>query len=131
MKLNILTGIDEIAADQWNAVSGTGNPFLRHEFLAALERHGCVGEQHGWLPRHLVACNDDAELIGVVPMYLKDNSYGEFVFDTAWAEAYQRAGLPYYPPTTRNPSSPSPTRQRRDRAFWSIRKPVAIPYQHS
>lgn len=97
MKLDIFNSIDEIPAARWNAVSGTGNPFLRHEFLAALERHGCVGEQHGWLPRHLVACNDDAELIGVVPMYLKDNSYGEFVFDTAWADAYQRAGLPYYP----------------------------------
>jgi predicted N-acyltransferase len=97
MKLTILNSIGEIPADQWNAVSGTGNPFLRHEFLIALERNGCVGEQHGWLPRHLGAFGDSGELIGAVPMYLKDNSYGEFVFDWSWAEAYQRAGLPYYP----------------------------------
>lgn len=97
MKLTLLNGVDEITADQWNAVSGTGNPFLRHEFMAALERNNCLGEQHGWLPHHLAAFDDDGVLIGAVPMYLKDNSYGEFVFDWSWAEAYQRAGLPYYP----------------------------------
>ncbi len=97
MKLRILNSIDDVTAVQWNAVSGTGNPFLRHEFMAALERNGCVGEQHGWLPRHLAAFDDDGTLVGAVPMYLKDNSYGEFVFDGSWAEAYQRAGLPYYP----------------------------------
>ncbi len=97
MKLAILNGIDDITADQWNAVSGTGNPFLRYEFMAALEHNGCVGEQHGWIPHHLAAFDDKGALIGAVPMYLKDNSYGEFVFDGSWAEAYQRAGLPYYP----------------------------------
>ena len=97
MKLTLLNGMNEIPADQWNAVSGTGNPFLRHEFLIALERNGCVGEQHGWLPRHLCAFNDAGMLVGAVPLYLKDNSYGEFVFDGSWAEAYQRAGLAYYP----------------------------------
>lgn len=97
MELAILNGIDDIAADQWNAVSGTGNPFLRHEFMAALEHNGCVGERHGWIPRHLAAFDDKGTLIGAAPMYLKDNSYGEFVFDWSWAEAYQRAGLPYYP----------------------------------
>ncbi len=97
MKLAILNGIDDITADQWNAVSGTGNPFLRHEFLAALERNDCVGEQHGWIPHHLAAFDDKGSLVGAVPMYLKDNSYGEFVFDGSWAEAYQRAGLSYYP----------------------------------
>ncbi len=97
MKLSILNGIDEVDAGAWNAVSGTGNPFLRHEFLAALERNDCLGETHGWLPRHLTAVDDAGTLVGVVPMYIKDNSYGEFVFDWSWAEAYQRAGLPYYP----------------------------------
>ncbi len=97
MKLTLLNSVDEVTADQWNAVSGTGNPFLRHEFMVALERNGCVGERHGWLPRHLTASDDDGTLVGVAPMYLKDNSYGEFVFDWSWAEAYQRAGLPYYP----------------------------------
>jgi hypothetical protein len=78
-------------------VSGTGNPCLRHEFLAALERHGCVGEAFGWLPRHIVTYDDSGSPVGAVPLYLKDNSYGEFVFDWSWATAYERAGMPYYP----------------------------------
>ncbi|WP_455235327.1 GNAT family N-acetyltransferase [Thiogranum longum] len=97
MELQILTSIDAVEAAQWNRVAGTGNPFLRHEFLAALERNGCVGQKHGWLPRHLVAFDAHRALLGAVPMYLKDNSYGEFVFDWSWADAYQRYGLPYYP----------------------------------
>lgn len=97
MELKIQTSINAIDADQWNALAGTANPFLRHEFLHALERHHCVGRVHGWLPRHLLAIDGDGRLTGAVPMYLKDNSYGEFVFDWAWADAYQRAGLPYYP----------------------------------
>ena len=97
MELKIITSIDSLPAEQWNAVAGTSHPFLRFEFLAALERNGCTGEQYGWLPRHLVAFDDDRQLVGAVPLYLKDNSYGEFVFDHAWADAYQRAGLPYYP----------------------------------
>ena len=97
MKLEILSSIDTLQADQWNAVAGTRNPFLRYEFLSALEHNGCTGEQYGWLPRHLAAFDRQRRLIGAVPMYLKDNSYGEFVFDHAWADAWQRAGLPYYP----------------------------------
>ncbi len=96
MQLKVLTSIHEIPPDCWNSVSGTSNPFLRYEFLSALETHQCVGLQHGWLPRHLAAF-ERGQLVGVVPLYLKDNSYGEFVFDWAWADAYQRAGLPYYP----------------------------------
>ncbi len=97
MELKIALSIESIGREQWNAVAGVGNPFLRYEFLAALERHGCVGVQHGWTPRHLVALDTDGRLIGAVPLYLKDNSYGEFVFDWAWADAYQRQGLQYYP----------------------------------
>lgn len=96
MQLKVLTSIAEISGTSWNRVSGTSNPFLRYEFLSALENNQCVGQRHGWLPRHLVAFEQN-RLVGVVPLYLKDNSYGEFVFDWAWADAYQRAGLPYYP----------------------------------
>lgn len=78
-------------------MSGTGSPCVRHEFLVALERHGCVGETYGWLPRHLVAYDETGRPAGVVPLYLKNNSYGEFVFDWSWAEAFQRAGMAYYP----------------------------------
>ncbi len=96
MELRVLSGIDELERDAWNRVTGIDNPFLRYEFLAALENNDCVGPRHGWLPRHLVALEGGLP-VGVVPLYLKDNSYGEFVFDWSWAEAYQRAGLPYYP----------------------------------
>lgn len=96
MRLALHTHLDDIPARAWNALAGDINPFLRHEFLAALERHGCVGTEAGWVPQHL-AVYDGERLLGAAPLYLKDNSYGEFVFDWAWASAYQRAGLPYYP----------------------------------
>ncbi|MEJ2346158.1 MAG: GNAT family N-acetyltransferase [Gammaproteobacteria bacterium] len=97
MRVDVHQSLDDIPADDWNRVAGTGHPFLRHEFLAALEHNHCVGEEFGWLPQHLGAYDDSGALIGVAPLYLKDNSYGEFVFDWAWADAYQRNHLPYYP----------------------------------
>ena len=97
MRTTVIQQIKDIPAEEWNRIAGTGNPFLRFEFLAALEQHQCVGEHHGWLPRHIAAYDDDNKLTGLVPLYLKDNSYGEFVFDWAWADAWHRAGKPYYP----------------------------------
>jgi len=97
MHVTVLDSIDAVSAAEWNALSGNGYPFLRHEFLAALEHTGCVGEKFGWIPNHLAAYDDHGSLLGAVPMYQKLNSYGEFVFDWSWAEAYQQAGLPYYP----------------------------------
>ena len=96
MQLRIVDKLDTIPAADWNALAGDRIPFLAHEFLSALEHHHGVGERYGWLPRHL-AVYDQEKLVGAVPLYLKDNSYGEFVFDWAWADAYQRAGLRYYP----------------------------------
>jgi hypothetical protein len=97
MRTGVTDSIDSITAADWNRVSGIEQPFLRHEFLAALERHGCVGAAYGWLPRHVLAYDASGRLTGAVPLYLKNNSYGEFVFDWAWADAYQRAGMAYYP----------------------------------
>jgi predicted N-acyltransferase len=96
VKLRIVERLDDIPAADWNTLAGDANPFLSHEFLSALEHHDCVGERYGWLPRHLAVYAAD-RLVGAVPLYLKDNSYGELVFDWAWADAYQRAGLRYYP----------------------------------
>ncbi|MEM9181883.1 MAG: GNAT family N-acetyltransferase [Pseudomonadota bacterium] len=90
-----LSAISEIPADAWNRLAGV-NPFVRHEYLAALENGGAVDAESGWSPCHLVAERGD-QLEGAVPLYLKTHSYGEFVFDWAWADAAQRAGLPYYP----------------------------------
>jgi uncharacterized protein len=96
MQSDFYTSIDEIDAEQWNLLVRDLNPFLRHEFLAALEHHGCVGEQFGWLPTHLCVW-ESGRLIGASPLYFKYNSYGEFVFDHAWADAYRRNGRNYFP----------------------------------
>ncbi len=88
--------IDDIPASQWNALLEDGYPFLQHEVLSAMEKHDCVGEHTGWLPRHLTI-TDQGRLIGAIPIYEKHNSWGEFVFDHAWADAYYRAGIEYYP----------------------------------
>ncbi len=87
----------EIPAREWNGLVSPDTPFLRHEFLAAMERHGCVGESLGWIPRHLALRDSDGRLLAAAPCYIKLNSYGEMVFDWAWANAYQRNGLAYYP----------------------------------
>ncbi len=95
-QIEILNHISQIDAHHWNALVQDNNPFLRHEFLNALEIHDCVGENFGWLPRH-IAIYDDSELVAAMPLYEKYNSYGEFVFDQAWAEAWQQHGFRYFP----------------------------------
>ncbi len=81
----------------WSAISAPLNPFVSHEFLAALEDSGCVARETGWLPQHLVLERADGTVLGVCPAYLKSHSRGEYVFDQGWAEAYERAGGHYYP----------------------------------
>jgi predicted N-acyltransferase len=88
--------IGDIDARQWNALSGTDVPFLRHEFFSALEHTGCVGTRTGWAPRY-VTLVDEKGLAAATPAFLKEHSYGEFVFDFSWAQAYARAGRNYYP----------------------------------
>ena len=89
--------IQEINSSEWNHLATTSDPFIRHEFLSALETHQCVGENFGWLPHHLSVRDANNALVGVCPLYIKTNSYGEFVFDWSWAEAYEQAGIAYYP----------------------------------
>jgi predicted N-acyltransferase len=91
-----ISSIREVAAEVWNGLTD-GDPFMRHEFLAALEASGCVGRGTAWRPCHLLARNDRGEVAGAMPLYFKYDSLGEFVFDWSWAEAYERAGLTYYP----------------------------------
>ena len=97
LELCFHTSISEINSHEWNQLASTANPFIRYEFLAALENHQCVGEKYGWYPYHLSVRDSNKTLIGVCPLYIKTNSYGEFVFDWTWASAYERAGLNYYP----------------------------------
>ncbi len=97
MQISITDNLADIAPQAWDHLLGRNpNPFLSHAFLQGLERHRCVGEHWGWRPRHPLI-QEAGELIGAMPLYLKDNSYGELVFDWAWADAYQRAGGRYYP----------------------------------
>ncbi len=96
-RVEILEDLSTVSAGEWNRLGVAALPFLRHEFLRALEVHGCLGERFGWLPRHIVVHDTQDRLIAACPLYLKFNSYGEFVFDWAWADAYERNGLRYYP----------------------------------
>ena len=95
--VKVLSGIGEVAPDQWDACAGSDNPFVCHAFLKALEDSGSVGRKTGWLPQHLALEDKDGRLLGAVPTYLKSHSYGEYVFDHGWANAYERAGGDYYP----------------------------------
>ena len=88
-----LAGIDAAA---WDALLPDDNPLVSHAFLSALESTGCLRPDWGWMPHHLTLWEQDV-LLGAAPMYLKDNSHGEFVFDHAWARAYAEHGLAYYP----------------------------------
>ena len=97
----VLHGIDEIDAARWNRCANPGasvpfDPFVSHAFLHALEASGSATAQTGWQPFHL-ALEEPDQLLGVVPMYLKGHSQGEYVFDYAWADAWHRAGQDYYP----------------------------------
>jgi predicted N-acyltransferase len=87
--------IGDIDPAAWNRLAGE-QLFMRHEFLHAMEATGCASPETGWTPRFLTL-HRDGELTGAMPLYLKDHSYGEYVFDWAWADAYARSGLPYFP----------------------------------
>jgi predicted N-acyltransferase len=96
LSLAVLSGVTEVPAADWDALVDDDDPFLEHAFLAALERSGSVGPGTGWEPRILVARQGE-ELVGAVPLYLKDDSMGEFIWDFAWAHGSHSAGIPYYP----------------------------------
>ena len=87
--------LDAIAPATWDALAGS-QPFLTHAFLTALHTTGCAVPRTGWKPRYLTAWREHA-LIGALPLYAKAHSYGEYVFDWGWAEAYRRHGRRYYP----------------------------------
>jgi len=157
MRTGYIKKLADVPAEVWNAMVPADAPFLRHEFLCALEETGCVNEQTGWVPHHIVVVDEDPDvasadvasvdeatpdvprhvdessdqadqatdttsdlvadskpdsdsgtnsttngdahttLLGAMPLYLKFHSYGEYIFDWAWADAYNRAGLEYYP----------------------------------
>ncbi|MBU3628478.1 N-acetyltransferase [Polynucleobacter sp. AP-Reno-20A-A9] len=96
-QLEIVDRLSDIPPEEWNALlPADAGPFLRHEFLSSLEETTCVGGNTGWQVAHLVL-REDQKLIGAMPLYLKQHSYGEFVFDWSWAQAYEQQGMQYFP----------------------------------
>ena len=93
--LRILDSLAGVDAAQWDALA-RGNPTLAHAFLDALHASGCASAESGWAPQYLTAWEGE-RLVGAVPLYVKSHSYGEFIFDWAWADAYERNGIAYYP----------------------------------
>jgi predicted N-acyltransferase len=95
--MRVLSSIAQIDAASWNSLLSDGQPFLRHEFLLALEESGCTVPRTGWSARHLVNMDAQGRLVSAMPLFRKGHSRGEFVFDFSWAHAYAQHGLPYYP----------------------------------
>src|SRR5687767_5639708 len=94
-RLRVVESLAGVPAADWNALA-QGDPFVSHEFLSALIDTGCASARSGWRPQ-IVLLENDKKLAGAMPMFLKSHSYGEYVFDWSWADAYQRHGLEYYP----------------------------------
>ena len=107
LSVRVISSLSEVDATQWDALTSPDDPFTTHAFLSLMEESGSVGPGTGWLPAHLLveAVPADAPegaagtgtLVGAAPLYVKDHSYGEYIFDWGWAEASQRARVPYYP----------------------------------
>ncbi|HEX9674319.1 MAG TPA: peptidogalycan biosysnthesis protein, partial [Burkholderiales bacterium] len=93
--VEVVESLARVTAEDWNRLAG-GDPFLSHEFLSAMHETGCASSATGWIPQFLLL-KSGAALTGAMPLYLKDHSYGEYVFDWAWADAYHRHGFAYYP----------------------------------
>ncbi|MFT5425739.1 MAG: putative N-acyltransferase [Gammaproteobacteria bacterium] len=96
MKVSLINHIQEVSREDWNRITGLDYPFIRYEFLHALENSACVSDETGWTPQHCLVY-DGNELIALMPMYKKSHSHGEYVFDFEWANAYQQHGMAYYP----------------------------------
>ena len=98
IQLRVIQSLSEISAVERNALlAPDAGPFLKYAFLNTLEKTGCVGGKTGWQVAHLLAEDAESRLLGAMPLYLKQHSYGEFVFDWAWAQAYEQNNMPYYP----------------------------------
>ena len=112
LTLTLHRAIDEVAALDWDACAGADNPFVSHGFLSAVEDSGSANARTGWLPQHAVLRDAAGRVVAAAPMYAKSHSYGEYVFDHGWAQAFERAGGKYYPKLLVGvPFSPVPGRR--------------------
>lgn len=96
MQVRFYNSIEDIEPDTWNRLFGTDYPFTRHEFLLALEQHDCTTKKTGWQAHHALVFREE-HAVAALPLFVKDHSYGEYIFDWSWADAYQRSGRNYYP----------------------------------
>ncbi|MCC7427105.1 MAG: N-acetyltransferase [Alphaproteobacteria bacterium] len=97
LTLGLHARIADIGSEAWDACAGAGNPFVSYAFLSALEDSGSVGGRSGWTPRHATLSDAAGRVLACAPCYVKAHSYGEYVFDMGWADAFERAGGDYYP----------------------------------
>ena len=110
MRVEIEESIASFNARDWNSLVANHYPFLRHEFLLAAEQSGSVSPDTGWSPRHIGLYDAGNKLCAAMPLYEKTHSWGEFVFDWSWAQAYEQAGLRYYPKlVSAVPFTPAPS----------------------
>ncbi|MCK8783896.1 GNAT family N-acetyltransferase [Roseomonas sp. NAR14] len=109
LSLTLHPRIADIPAADWDACAGGDNPFVSHAFLSAVEDSGSAGARTGWLPQHAVLRDACGRIVACAPCYAKSHSYGEYVFDHGWANAFERAGGRYYPKLqVASPFSPVP-----------------------
>lgn len=126
IEIRLVEGIDQIDAAAWDACAGGDQPFVSHAFLSVLEASGSAGAETGWLPLHLTV-ERGGEMIACAPMYLKSHSYGEYVFDWGWADAYERAGGRYYPKLqVAVPFTPVPGPRLLTRPGVDVARPAVI-----
>ena len=95
--VHFILSLAKVEKDDWNSCVGNDHPFTQYEFLLALEESKSACTQTGWKPHHYVEYDEELKIIAICPLYLKSHSYGEYIFDHAWADAYHRHGLSYYP----------------------------------
>lgn len=98
MQLNaeFVTSMTQVDPREWETLCGIDYPFLRHRFLLGLEESGCTNADNGWQPCHMIL-RDNQRAVAALPLYLKSHSYGEYVFDWSWSQAWEQSGLQYYP----------------------------------
>jgi len=110
MQVEVATKLSDFSAREWNRLAGNRFPFLRHEFLNAAERSGSASTETGWKPCHIGLRDKSGTLQAAMPLYEKSHSWGEFVFDWSWAQAYEQAGFDYYPKLVSTiPFTPAPS----------------------
>ena len=123
MKIDFIDSIEKINKEDWESVLSSKYPFLKYEFLKALEVTNCVSPEQGWTPLHLIA-SENEKIMAIMPLYIKTDSQGEFIFDWSWADAYYRNGLNYYPKLLSK--SPKKVISQVYIFFWPIKMKLKI-----